>query len=202
MLVRYNIPEKIKISRYKSSKTFSSYINKNQKTKQSPLKKRSQSYDNINKKLEHKLNFSNNFPISESYSIISNSREDLNFKAQSNKNKNYKKFKTFDHVEKEPEIKKNCSSNVVNSTNKLREGFLEENSESKLRIKIKRPNFLIKSCFYKKNSDIYQSKISRAMSKKEASPVCNFFSEIDVEPNMYLLKKNYKLTFFKKPKLK
>ena len=154
MLVRYSIPEKIKISRYKSSKTISSYINKNQKTKQSPLKKRSQSYDNINKKLEHKLNFSNNFPISESYSIISNSREDLNFKAQSNKNKNYKKFKTFDHVEKEPEIKKNCSSNVVNSTNKLREGFLEENSESKLRIKIKGPNFLIKSCFYKKNSDI------------------------------------------------
>ena len=202
MLVRYNIPEKIKISRYKSSKTISSYINKNPKTKQSPLKKRSQSYDNINKKLEHKLNFSNNFPISESYSIISNSREDLNFKAQSNKNKNYKKFKTFDHVEKEPEIKKNCSSNVVNSTNKLREGFLEENSESKLRIKIKRPNFLIKSCFYKKNSDIYQSKISRAMSKKEASPVCNFFSEIDVEPNMSLLKKNYKLSFFKKPKLK
>ena len=202
MLVRYNIPENIKISRYKSSKTISSYINKNQKTKQSPLKKRSQSYDNINKKLEHKLNFSNNFPISESYSIISNSREDLNFKAQSNKNKNYKKFKTFDHVEKEPEIKKNCSSNVVNSTNKLREGFLEENSESKLRIKIKRPNFLIKSCFYKKNSDIYQSKISRAMSKKEASPVCNFFSEIDVEPNMSLLKKNYKLSFFKKPKLK
>ena len=202
MLVNYQIPDKIKISRYKSSKTISSYINLNSKTKESLLKKRSHSYDNINKKLEYILNISNKFPISESYSLISNSREDLNFIAEINKNKNYKKFKTFDHIKQEPEIKKNCSSNMVNSTNKLREGFLEENNESKLRIKIKRPNFLIKSCFYKNNSEIYQSKISRAMSSKEASPVLNYYGEIDAEPNKSLFKKNYKLSFFKKPKLK
>ena len=164
MLIKYQIPDEIKKSKFKSSKTISSFINHYPKTKQSPLKKRSYSFDNINEKLEHKLNFSNRFPISESYSLMSNSKEDLNFIPKINKN--YKKFKTFDHVEKEPEIKKNCSSNVVNSTNKLREGFLEKNNESKLKIKIKRPNFLIKSCFYQKNSEIYQSKISRAFHKQ------------------------------------
>ena len=37
------------------------------------------------------------------------------------------------------------------------------------------------------------------MSKKETSPMFNFFREIDVEPNMNTLKKNYKLSSFRKP---
>ena len=201
------IPDQIKVSRYKSAKMISSLMKPSPKIKEIP-KKRSHSYDNINKKLENKFSISKTFPISESYSLISNSHEDIlhfNFKAQSNKNKNYKKYKTFDHNEREPEIKKICSSNLVNSSNKLREEFLVENnqeSEKNIRIQIKRPNFLIKSCFYNKNSDIYQSKIGRSMSKKENFPVFNFFREIDVEPNMNLLKKNYKLSSFRKPQIK
>ena len=196
MLVKNLIPEKKKAFRFKSAKTISSYMNYSSKTKETFYKNKSHSYDNINKKLEQKANISNSFPISESFSIISNSREDIN--------KNYKKLRTFDDKGGEPnppEIKKIVSSNVVNSSNKLREEFISEN-KSNLKINIKRPNFLIKSCFYKKNSDIYQSKISRALSKKETSPVFNFFSEIDVEPNMSLLKKNYKVSFFRKPKVK
>ena len=201
------IPDQIKVSRYKSAKMISSLMKPSPKIKEIP-KKRSHSYDNINKKLENKFSISKTFPISESYSLISNSHEDIlhfNFMGQSNKNKNYKKYKTFDHNEREPEIKKICSSNLVNSSNKLREEFLVENnqeSEKNIRIKIKRPNFLIKSCFYNKNSDIYQSKIGRSMSKKENFPVFNFFREIDVEPNMNLLKKNYKLSSFRKPQIK
>ena len=156
--INYNQDQKI--IRFKSAKIIS-LMNPSPKIKEIP-KKRSHSYDNINKKLENKLSISKTFPISESYSLISNSHEEyhhFNFKAQSNKNKNYKKYKTFDHNEREPEIKKICSSNLVNSTNKLREEFLVENnqeSEKNIRIKIKRPNFLIKSCFFNKNSDIYQ----------------------------------------------
>ena len=199
--INFNI-DQIKIIRFKSAKTITS-LNYNPKIKEI-ISKKSHSYDNINKKSETKINGYKNFPISESYSIISNSHEDIhhyNFKAQSNK---YKKSKTFEH--NEPEIKKNCSSNVVNSTNKIRQEFLvednKETAESNLKIKIKRPNFLIKSCFFKKNSEIYQSKIGRAMSKKENSPVFNFFRDIDVEPNMDLLKKNYKLSSFSKPIIK
>ena len=199
--INFNI-DQIKIIRFKSAKTITS-LNYNPKIKEI-ISKKSHSYDNINKKSETKINGYKNFPISESYSIISNSHEDIhhyNFKAQSNK---YKKSRTFEH--NEPEVKKNCSSNVVNSTNKIRQEFLvednKETAESNLKIKIKRPNFLIKSCFFKKNSEIYQSKIGRAMSKKENSPVFNFFRDIDVEPNMDLLKKNYKLSSFSKPIIK
>ena len=196
-------PDQIKVHRFKSAKIIPSSINSKQQINKISRKK-SYSYDNINKKLESKFNNSKSFPISESFSILSNSHEDhFMFKAQSNKNKVFKKYKTFEQAEPEPEIKKNCSSNLVNSSNKLRKEFLVENkndSESQnIKIKIKRPNFLIKSCFYKKNSEIYCSKIGRAMSKKETSPMFNFFRDIDVEPNMSLLKKNYKLSSFRKP---
>ena len=119
-----NNPDEIKISRFKSAKIIQ-LKNPNHKIKIIP-NKRSLSYDNINKKLENKLSLSKTFPISISYSLTSNSHEDilhLNYKTQSNKNKNYKKHKTFDHNTRKPEIKKNCSSNLVNSTNKLRNEF-------------------------------------------------------------------------------
>ena len=200
-------PDQLKVLRFKSAKIIPSF-KPNQKINKINYKK-SLSYDNINKKIESKLSISKFFPISESYSLLSNSHEDhFIFKAQSNKYKNFKKYKTFEQREPEPEIKKNCSSNLVNSTNKLRNEFLVENKQesenSNIKIKIKRPNFLIKSCFYKKNSDIYLSKIGRTMSKKETSPMFNFFREIDVEPEMDLLKKNYnyKLSTFRKPKKK
>ena len=200
-------PEQVKVLRFKSAKIIRSFQS-NQKINKINYKK-SLSYDNINKKIESKLSISKFFPISESYSLLSNSHEDhFIFKAQSNKYKNFKKYKTFEQREPEPEIKKNCSSNLVNSTNKLRKEFGVENKQesenSNIKIKIKRPNFLIKSCFYNKNSDIYLSKIGRTMSKKETSPMFNFFREIDVEPEMDLLKKNYnyKLSTFRKPKKK
>ena len=179
--------DKIKITRSKSAKTICS-INKNIKTKENQIKKRVHSYDNINIKIVFKKIKSKNFSMSHSCSLMSNSREDfqnLNFKVQNNKSKNYKKYKTFD--QSEPEIKNNSSYN--------------ESDRNNLSIKIKRPNFLIKSCFFNKKSDIYLSKIGRSMSKKEKeiSPVFNFFSEIDVEPNMSLFKKNYKLSSFRKP---
>ena len=200
-------PDQLKVLRFKSAKIIPSF-KPNQKINKINYKK-SLSYDNINKKIESKLSISKFFPISESYSLLSNSHEDhFIFKAQSNKYKNFKKYKTFEQRGPEPEIKKNCSSNLVNSTNKLRKEFGVENKQesenSNIKIKIKRPNFLIKSCFYKKNSDIYLSKIGRTMSKKETSPMFNFFREIDVEPEMDLLKKNYnyKLSTFRKPKKK
>ena len=200
-------PDQVKVPRFKSAKIIRSFQS-NQKINKISYKK-SLSYDNINKKIESKLSISKFFPISESYSLLSNSHEDhFIFKAQSNKYKNFKKYKTFEQREPEPEIKKNCSSNLVNSTNKLLKEFGVENKQesenSNIKIKIKRPNFLIKSCFYKKNSDIYLSKIGRTMSKKETSPMFNFFREIDVEPEMDLLKKNYnyKLSTFRKPKKK
>ena len=197
-------PDQIKVTRFKSAKTIIS-INNYSTNKENQIKKRIHSYDNINIKKVFKKIKSKNYSISHSCSIMSNSREDfqnMHFKAQSNKFKNYKKYKTFE--EAEPEIKKNTSLNLVNSSNKLRKEFLDDNASERnnLSIKIKRPNFLIKSCFFnKKSDDIYLSKIGRSMSKKEKemSPVFNFFSEIDVEPNMSLLKKNYKLSTFRKP---
>ena len=74
-----------KVYRYKSAKAITT-LNYNYKTKENPNKKRSHSYDHINKKSEAKANISKNFPVSESYSILSNSREDIknsNLKTQS-----------------------------------------------------------------------------------------------------------------------
>ena len=185
-----------KVYRYKSAKAITT-LNYNYKTKENPNKKRSHSYDHINKKSEAKANISKNFPVSESYSILSNSREDIknsNLKTQSIKCQILKKSGTFDKGEQE--MKKNSSINELTSADKLREELLENKDSKNLRIKIKRPNFLIKSCFYNKNSDIYQSKIGKSMSKRANSPVFNFFRDIDVEPNIPLLKKNYKLSSF------
>ena len=196
--INFNL-DPIKITRFKSAKMIRS-MNSHTKIKVIP-NKRSYSYDNINKKLETKLINSKNFPISESISLISNSHEEIhhsNNKSQTNK---YKKHKAFE--QSEPELKKIKSANLVNSSNNLGEDFvLENNKESEgnnQKIKTKRPNFLVKSCFFKKKGDIYQSKIGRAMSKTENSPVYNFFRDIDVEPNLDLLKKNYKLSSFRKP---
>ena len=173
------------------------------------------SYKNNDEKFEEKLNILNkNAPLSESISIISYSKEDLKDKEVKNQTCNssvnlrknsYKYESTFG--EGDPEIKKICSSNIVNCPKKLenfRKQFLEENKDDDSKknkndeAKIKRPNYLIKSCFYN-NSEINQTKYMRSYSRKECSPVLNFFGyKENNDSNGFFVKKYYKQSTFGK----
>ena len=110
-----------------------------------------------------------------------------------------------------PKIKKISSSNIVNSSKKLanlRKHFLKENKNEesidviqKDKTKIKRPNYLIKSCFYN-NNDLTQKMYGRSLSKKEfsPSPVLDFYIYQDKNDynNGNILKKYYKHSTFGK----
>ena len=186
--------EQIKVHRFKSSK-ISPLLKHYYKNNNSEIFIRQcHSYDNINKKLDSKLSISKNFPTSYSYSLTSNSKEDIKniiFKAQSYK---YKDFKKMEHIDLK--IKKLCSSNIINTGDKLRQKILDLDNINN--IKIKRPNFLIKSCFYNDNKgQIYQSKIRRTLSKKEKNS--NFSAAFNFFCNN---KKIYKLSSFRKNKKK
>ena len=170
------------------------------------------SFDNKDQ-IEINLNISNNnnFPLSESISLISYSKEDnknLNEPNSFNMKDNNYKNDSFSPQES-PIIKKNSSSYLVKSSQKLvnlRKYFLNENKNEeeikKDKKKMKRPNYLIKSCFYN-NNDIDQRNYVRSLSKKESSPVMDFYiyqDKNDINNNDKILKKYYKHSTFGKAK--
>ena len=201
-----NMPQN-KIFRNKTSKKI-----KRIKVEEPEHKRKCQSFDVNDELLEEKINIlNNNVALSESFSGISFSIEDLKNRDLKNK-RNHISFNirknTFNSEgtigEPGIEIKKICSSNVVNSPKKLeyfRKQFLKENKnddikESKnLETKAKRPNYLIKSCFYN-NNDV---KFGRSLSKKECSPMLDFYGYKDkTDTSGYVIKKYYKHSTFGK----
>ena len=193
----------------KSTKIIPS-IRKNIIDNQKPTRK-CHSFDNNDEQFEIKFNISN-IPISDSISAISYTKDDLKNKDLNNKRNdmsfimrknNYKNDSIF--VDNSPKIKKVCSSNTVNTSKKLaylRKHFLKENkndeNSQKDKAKIKRPNYLIKSCFYN-NNDICKYKFMRSLSKKERSPVLDFYGYKDKNDfNGQILKKYYKHSTFGK----
>ena len=171
---------------------FMASIYKNMIEEQKPLRK-CHSFDNNEEQFEMKCNMSNNnMPISDSNSAISYTKEDLKNRIN-NKNvndmslimrkNNYNNDSVFG--DNSPKIKKVSSFNTVNASKKLanlRKQFLKENKNDeniqneKTKTKIKRPNYLIKSCFYN-NNDSTQKMYGRSLSKKEfsPSPVLDFY---------------------------
>jgi hypothetical protein len=159
--------------------------------------------------------------MSESISVISGLKEDLKNKNINEKNSDMS-FNIRENSigndsifsQDELKIKKISSSNVVNSSQKLanlRKHFLKENKNEedaiqKEKTKIKRPNYLIKSCFYN-NNDLTQKNYGRSLSKKEcspSSPVFDFYIYQDKNDynnnnnNGNILKKFYKHSTFGK----
>ena len=183
-----------------------------QRNKIEEYTRKNHSYDNNDEKFREKLNIiDNELPLSKSYSIILYPKKDLKKKEIKNQINNisvnliknsYNNESTFG--EDYPDVKKICSSNVVNSQKKLenfRKQFLEEKKDNEIKnkndeAKIKRPNYLIKSCFYN-NNDINNTKFMRSYSKKECSPVLNFFGYKEND-NGVMLKKYYKQSTFGK----
>ena len=192
----------------------------NKSTKIIPKKKRSiiqnqnkkrkcHSFDNNKEQIERNLNISNKiyFPLSESISIISFSKEDFkNIDEQNSFNfKDNSKNDSF-LAQEGPKITRISRSNTVNFSQKMakiRQNFLNisKNDEEiqKKKTKIKRPNYLIKSCFYN-NSDINKN-YGRSLSKKESSPVMDFYiyqDKNDFNNNDNVIKKYYKRSTFGK----
>ena len=192
----------------------------NKSTKIIPKKKRSiiqnqnkkrkcHSFENNKEQIERNLNISNKiyFPLSESISIISFSKEDFkNIDEQNSFNfKDNSKNDSF-LAQEGPKITRISRSNTVNFSQKMakiRQNFLNisKNDEEiqKKKTKIKRPNYLIKSCFYN-NSDINKN-YGRSLSKKESSPVMDFYiyqDKNDFNNNDNVIKKYYKRSTFGK----
>ena len=180
-------------------------------------KRKCHSYDNNEEQIQIKLNISNNndFPLSESFSAIYSQKEDFKNKIVNEQNNdmsfNLKKnsFKNDSiFIEDSPKIKKISSSLSINASKKLenlRKHFLNDVDEKEIenkndeiiqkdKTKIKRPNYLIKSCFYN-NNDSTQKQFFRSLSKKESSsPVLDFY----INNNGNVLKKYYKHSTFGK----
>ena len=185
-------------------------------------KKKHRKCHSFEQKKEHfeiKLNISDiHIPLSES-SIIYGSKEDFknNIINENNNNMSFNiKKNNFNNdsifSQESPKIKKKSSASIVNSSKKLdnlRKHFLKENKNEesidaiqKDKTKIKRPNYLIKSCFYN-NNDSTQKMYGRSLSKKEfsPSPVLDFYiyqDKNDYNNNGNILKKYYKHSTFGK----
>ena len=190
---------------------------------QSNKKKRiSHSFDYNEDQIAIKLNNSNinDFQLSETISVIYFPKEDFKNKYLNDKNvdisfNSRKNNDTIDNIflhDDGSKITKKNSSNTFNSSDKialLREELLQDNKnendeaiqKDKDKVKIKRPNYLIKSCFFN-NSELIQRNYGRSLSKKESSPspVLDFY--IYKDKNEYnngdALKKFYKRSTFGK----
>ena len=209
-----NFPQQ-KIFQNKSTKIIPS-MKKNNIAKQKK-KRKCHSYDNKDEQIHIKLNISNNndFPLLESFSAIYYPKEnfknnkineqnnDMSFNLRKN---NFNNDSIF--IEDSPKIKKIQSSITVNTSKKLvnlRKHFLNDVDEKEIenkndeiiqkdKTKIKRPNYLIKSCFYN-NNDSTQKQFVRSLSKKESSsPVLDFY----INNNGNILKNYYKHSTFGK----
>ena len=192
-----------------NSNEFMASIYKNMIEEQKPLRK-CHSFDNNEEQFEMKCNMSNNnIPISDSNSAISYTKEDLKNRIN-NKNRNdmslimrknnYNNDSIFG--DNSPTIKKKSSSNTVNASKNLanlRKHYLKENKNDeniqKDKTRIKRPNYLIKSCFYNNNDNENKYEFMRSFSKKESSPVLDFYGFKDENQ---ILKKFYKHSIFGK----
>ena len=188
---------------------FMASIYKNMIEEQKPLRK-CHSFDNNEEQFEMKCNMSNNnMPISDSNSAISYTKEDLKNRIN-NKNvndmslimrkNNYNNDSIFG--DNSPTIKKKSSSNTINPSKNLanlRKHYLKENKNDeniqKDKTRIKRPNYLIKSCFYNNNDNENKYKFMRSFSKNESSPVLDFYGFKDENQ---MLKKFYKHSTFGK----